>query len=207
MGAGMGKHMKKNILLVNCYREKAEGKIANYRGWLKAGAEVAGVDLDVCEVSEGEAHSAGGGFSAVVVSGSQKMVGSGEAEPGLLEFMNGCRRPLLGVCYGHQALARAFGCRVLKDGRKHLGDEEIFLNEANDLFAGFPPVFRMHESHDEIVARDPVLEEIFHVPARSASGGVEAIVHRLRPLYGVQFHPEKSGEPGVRLLVNLLKKC
>jgi imidazoleglycerol phosphate synthase glutamine amidotransferase subunit HisH len=65
----------------------------------------------------------------------------------------------------------------------------------------------MHESHDEIVARDPVLEEIFHVPARSASGGVEAIVHRLRPLYGVQFHPEKSGEPGVRLLVNLLKKC
>ncbi len=197
--------MKKKLLLINCYREKAEEKIIGYHGWLKAGAAAAGLELDVHDVNDREVFPAAGEFSALVVSGSQKMVGNDEAEPGLLEFLNGCRRPLLGICYGHQVLARAFGCLVKKDGQKHLGDEEIFLKKANALFAGFPQAGKMRESHEEIVVRDQVLEGNFHLLAHNASGRVEAIVHRQHPLYGVQFHPEKSGELGIRLLVNFLK--
>ncbi len=63
----------------------------------------------------------------------------------------------------------------------------------------------MRESHEEIVVRDQALEENFHVLAQTPPGRVEAIVHREYPLYGVQFHPEKSGEPGIKLLVNFLK--
>jgi GMP synthase-like glutamine amidotransferase len=198
--------MKKTVLLINCYREKAEEKIESYQGWLKAGAAAAGLELDVRDVNERDVLPAAGEFSALVVSGSQKMVGSNEAEAGLLEFLERCRRPLLGICYGHQALARALGCLVKKDGQKHLGDEDVFLKKADPLFAGFPPVFKMRQSHEEIVVRDPALEGNFHVLAHNASGRVEAIVHRQQPLYGVQFHPEKSGELGVRLLANLLKK-
>jgi GMP synthase-like glutamine amidotransferase len=194
--------MKKTVLLINCYREKAEEKIESYQGWLKAGAAATGLELDVRDVIERDVLTAAGEFSALVVSGSQKMVGSNEAEPGLLEFMKGCRRPLLGICYGHQALARAFGCLVKKDGQKHLGEEEIFLKKADALFSAFPPICKMRQSHEEIVVRDPALEENFHILAHNASGRVEAIVHRQQPLYGVQFHPEKSGEPGVKLLVN-----
>jgi GMP synthase-like glutamine amidotransferase len=197
--------MKKNLLLINCYREKAEEKIRGYHEWLEAGAAAAGMRLAIRAASDRLPLPDAGEFSALIVSGSQKMVGDGEVEAGLLEFLAGSRRPLLGICYGHQVMARAFGCLVTRDGQKHLGDEDIGLKKADRLFSGFPVVFKMRESHEEIVARDGILEKKFRVLAESSGGLVEAIVHREYPLYGVQFHPEKSGEIGINLLVNFLK--
>ena len=196
--------MKKSILLVNGYRERAEEKIMGYREWLQAGAAAAGLELAVQNVADSGTLPAADDFDAVIISGSQKMVGDGEMEPGLLAFILGGRRLLLGICYGHQALAAAFGSLVKKEGQKHLGDEEIFLNKTDALFANFPPVFKMAESHEEIVVRDNDLERNFMVLAESRHGLVEAIRHRERPLYGVQFHPEKSGDLGIRLAMNFL---
>ncbi|MBU4404546.1 MAG: gamma-glutamyl-gamma-aminobutyrate hydrolase family protein [Candidatus Aminicenantes bacterium] len=196
--------MKKNILLINCYREEAEIKIAGYHEWLKAGAAAAGYDLDILTIADRDTLTESKLLSGVIVSGSQKMVGADEAEAGLLEFLNKNRRPLLGICYGHQVLARAFGCLVKKDGRKHLGEEEIFIKKAQGIFSAFPPVFKMRQSHEEIVERDGAFGLHFRVLAENAAGRVEAIVHREYPLYGVQFHPEKSGQFGIRLLVNFL---
>ncbi|MBN2346547.1 MAG: gamma-glutamyl-gamma-aminobutyrate hydrolase family protein [Candidatus Aminicenantes bacterium] len=196
--------MKRNLLLVNCYGEKAGEKIAGYREWLRAAAARAGIEETLREAADSEPLEASGDFAAVIISGSQKMAGSGEIEPGLLEFLQGNRRPLLGVCYGHQALARAFGARVQRGERKHLGDEEVLLNKTDPLLASFPHVFAMSESHEEIVARDNDLERGFMVLAENREGLVEAIRHREHPFYGVQFHPEKSGELGILLLVNFL---
>lgn len=192
------------ILLINCYREQARDKIGGYHDWLRAGAAAAGVGIEIGESDDSRPGSSGRDAAAVIVSGSQKMVGDGEAGTALLEFLAGWRRPLLGICFGHQALARAFGATVLRDGTKHLGNEEVRAGEGGGLFAGFPPVFPMHESHEEIVVRDAALERDFLVPAENGAGLVEAIVHRRRPLYGVQFHPERSGELGVLLLANFL---
>ena len=192
------------ILLVNCYREKAEEKIGGYHEWLNAGAAACGLELAVRDAGDREPLPGAGEFSALIVSGSQKMVGAGEVEAGLLEFLKANRRPLLGICYGHQVLARAFGCLVIKDGQKHLGDEDILLKKAAGPLAAFPRIFTVRESHEEIVVRDQALEKNFLVLAENSSGLVEAIAHRDHPLYGVQFHPEKSGETGVRLLVNFL---
>ena len=197
--------MKKNVLLVNCYREQAGEKIKGYHGWLAAAASAAGMELVVAEALERDGSGLSREIDGVIVSGSQKMVGDGEAEAGLLAFLANNRRPLLGICYGHQALARAFGCRVIRDAVKHLGDEDIFLNKTDPLFSAFPPVFKMSESHEEIVVRNYDLEKEFMVLAESRHGLVEAIRHRERPLLGVQFHPEKSGDLGVRLLANFLR--
>ena len=196
--------MKMKLLLINCYREQADVKIAGYREWLCAGAAAAGIGIEPVESDAGRPGSAGSDAVAAILSGSQRMVGDGEAGAALLEFLAGWRRPLLGICFGHQALARAFGATVRRDGAKHLGAEEVRAGAGGGLFAGFPPVFPMHESHEEIVVRDAALERRFRVTAESGAGLVEAIVHRRLPLHGVQFHPERSGELGVKLLVNFL---
>jgi GMP synthase-like glutamine amidotransferase len=196
--------MKMKLLLINCYREQARDKIAGYRDWLRAGAAAAGVALEIRAGDDASPGPAGRDADAAVLSGSQKMVGDGETGAALLEFLAGWRRPLLGICFGHQALARAFGATVRRDNAKHLGSEEVRAGGSHGLFAGFPPAFPMHESHEEIVVRDDLLERDFRVLAESGAGLVEAIAHRRRPLYGVQFHPERSGELGVRLLVNFL---
>jgi len=197
--------MKKKLLLINCYREMAEDKIKWYHDWLNAGMVAAGLEFDVVTRKDIETLPEKPEFSAVLVSGSQKMVAANEVEAGLLEFLKNNRRPLLGICYGHQVLGRAFGCLVKKDAKKHLGDEEIYLQKGGRLFSGFPDVFKMRESHEEIVVMDQALAANFHVLARNSAGRVEAVVHKEHPLYGVQFHPEKSGEPGIKLLVNFLK--
>ena len=134
------------------------------------------------------------------------MVAAGEVEPALLDLIRRSRRPLLGVCYGHQVLAAAFGARVIKDEVKHLGDEDIRVAAGHELFASLPAVFGMRESHEESVARDQDLDKNFMVLAESGPGRVEVIVHREQPFFGVQFHPEKSGEAGVKLLGNFLKQ-
>ncbi len=200
-----GPMFRKKLLLLNCYREERDVKIEGYVTWLNAAIAAAALPLRVEPVHDDAPLDAGGDHAAVIVSGSQKMVGDGEAGAGLLAFLRENRRPLLGICFGHQALAAAFGAQVRRDGRKHLGEEEVSVKKAAGLFAGLPPLFRMRQSHEEIVVRDADLEKNFLVTALNASGRVEAIAHRDLPLHGVQFHPEKSGELGAKLLGNFLK--
>ncbi|MHB8054237.1 MAG: type 1 glutamine amidotransferase [Candidatus Aminicenantales bacterium] len=195
---------KFRLLLVNCYREGTAEKLKSYRNWLRKGDDALGLELEIRVTTEGEPLPGAGEFSAVILSGSHKMVGEGEIEAGLIDFLRSNRRPLLGICYGHQALARAFGGFVKKDRVKHHGNEKIRIERPQGLFSGFPGSFEMSESHEEIVARDGALIKKFHVLAESGPGLVEAIRHRERPLYGVQFHPERSGVSGVRLLANFL---
>ena len=197
--------MKKKLLLINCYREEGEKKIGGYLTWLRAGADAADQDLEILTLADRKVLPDGRDLAAVVVSGSQKMVGANEVENWLCEFFKTNRLPLLAICYGHQVLASAFGGRVKKDKQTHLGAEEIFLKKLGGIFQVFPQVFKMAESHEEIVVNDMALAANFHILAANASGQVEAIAHQDYPFYGVQFHPEKSGEMGVKLLANFLK--
>ncbi len=196
--------MRRDILLVNCYRGRAAEKAA-YRVWLqRASAAAGGAEIVVRETTPTGVWTDSRDVDAVILSGSQKMVGDGEVEPGLMEFLEANRKPLLGVCYGHQALAAAFNARVRRDARKHLGEETVRIPDGAGIFAGFPSSFPMFESHEEVVVADGRLEKSFHVLAWSGTGLVEAIGHHVHPFFGVQFHPERSGELGVRLLVNFL---
>lgn len=197
--------MIKKILLINCYREKAEEKIKGYHAWLKTGAAATGHKIDIVTRRDTELFPESRIFSAIIITGSQKMVASGEVESGLRGFLKSNRRPLLGICYGHQVLASVFGALVKKDKQAHQGDEEIFLIQKHELFSGFPPSFKMAESHEEIVVNDQALAKNFHLTAENASGQTEAIIHKKYLLCGVQFHPERSGELGIKLLVNFLR--
>lgn len=183
-------------LVVNCYRENAEEKIKGYMAQAERFTDAVEVPWGVLE----RAYDMGA-FGAVIISGSQWLLSVERPAEPLVEFVRGLKVPALGICFGHQLFARAFGCPVLS-GELVERDETIIISEPGPLFCGMEPEMDFLESHREYVPAEPVERAGWHVVARSASCPVEAMHHPTLPLYGVQFHPERSGLNGERLFDN-----
>jgi anthranilate synthase/aminodeoxychorismate synthase-like glutamine amidotransferase len=115
--------------------------------------------------------------------------------------------PLLGVCLGHQALAVAFGARVVRAATPRHGKTVAVHHDGRGLFAGLPAPCEAMLYHSLIVEED-TLPAALEVSARGPAGEVMAVRHRRLPLDGVQFHPESIGTPeGGALLARFLARC
>jgi anthranilate synthase/aminodeoxychorismate synthase-like glutamine amidotransferase len=111
--------------------------------------------------------------------------------------------PVLGVCLGHQALAEAFGGRVLVGEPIHGKVAEV-RHDGQSIFKGIENPLVGGRYHSLVV--DPDLPEGFELSARSGET-VMGIRHRELPAEGVQFHPESVlTECGKQLLRNFLDK-
>lgn len=185
-----------NTLLINCYRNDADEKFQNcVRLVEKFGACETIADSGVGPVFDVS------GFGAVVVTGSPKIVGAGDYRENLALFLRRMRLPVLGICYGHQLLARAFGGAVAR-GERVSPEEKIEVVADDPLFAGLGKEFTAAENHVEYVEESSLAGADFILLARSGSCPVEAIRHKHHPLYGVQFHVERSGETGRKIAEN-----
>ena len=112
--------------------------------------------------------------------------------------------PVLGVCLGHQAIAQAFGGRVVRAPEVMHGKRSAIHHDARGLFAGLPSPFEATRYHS-LVAEPSDLPEVLEVTARTADGVIMGLEHRDLPVHGVQFHPESiATEHGHRLLQNFL---
>jgi GMP synthase-like glutamine amidotransferase len=103
------------------------------------------------------------------------------------------RVPILAVCGGHQLVAMAFGARVdpMADTQGEEGAAcEVDIEDPHDpLFAPFgETALFMQSHHDEVTEVHPA----FTLLASSPACPVQALRHRTRPLYSVQFHPEQD---------------
>ncbi|MCW3085947.1 MAG: hypothetical protein JWP12_3313 [Bacteroidetes bacterium] len=119
-------------------------------------------------------------------------------------FLKTANVPVLGICFGHQLLGLLFGATVYK-GMEVRKETKLTISEPGNLFEGFGGTTIMLEDHTEGIT----LPEGFIKLAASPEYEVEAMKHRERDLFGVQFHPEVSGKNGLLLLSNfcrLLKK-
>ena len=108
--------------------------------------------------------------------------------------------PLLGVCLGHQAIAMAFGGRVIRHGVVH-GHATPIHHDGSGLFEGLPAAVPMTRYHSLVVERD-TLPSCLRVTAWADDGAIMGLAHSEHPTWGVQFHPESvlSGKPGLALL-------
>jgi GMP synthase (glutamine-hydrolysing) A subunit len=105
--------------------------------------------------------------------------------------------PLLGVCYGHQTMARVVaGRQVCRKAATHeIGWTEIELDQKAKLFEGLSRKFYTFSSHYDEVA---TLPSGFKSLAHSQACQVQAMQLDEKPIYGVQFHPERDGIGGER---------
>ncbi|WP_066551285.1 MULTISPECIES: anthranilate synthase component II [unclassified Sphingomonas] len=111
------------------------------------------------------------------------------------------RKPLLGVCLGHQAIGQHFGGEVVRGGLMH-GKTSPVLHDGSGLFAGLPSPFTATRYHSLIVRDIP---DDLIVNATAEDGSVMGFRHAELPIHGVQFHPESiATEHGHDMLANFL---
>ena len=114
------------------------------------------------------------------------------------------RRPLLGICLGHQAIAQHFGGSVVRSERPVHGKTCAVDHDGSGLFTGLPAPFTAARYHSLGVEAASVPGELA-VNATGADGSVQGLRHRALPIHGVQFHPESvATEHGHALLANFL---
>jgi para-aminobenzoate synthetase component II len=99
------------------------------------------------------------------------------------------RIPVLGVCLGLQAIAVAFGGRVVRAPEVLHGKTSEVLHDGAGVLAGLPRPFIATRYHS-LVADEAKLPAATEVTARTPDGTVMALRHRELPVEGVQFHPE-----------------
>jgi anthranilate synthase/aminodeoxychorismate synthase-like glutamine amidotransferase len=110
--------------------------------------------------------------------------------------------PALGVCLGHQSLARAFGGDVIRHEPVH-GKTTTAEHDGRTIFSGIESPLVVGRYHS-LVVREDTLPECFETSARGG-GVLMAMRHRELPAEGVQFHPESVlTDGGKQLLKNFL---
>ena len=114
--------------------------------------------------------------------------------------------PLLGVCLGHQAIAQAFGARIVRAQKVMHGKTSPITHQQQGVFRGLNNPLTVTRYHSLLIDPD-TLADCFEVTARSEAGEIMGIRHREWDLEGVQFHPESIlSEQGHELLANFLNR-
>ena len=113
------------------------------------------------------------------------------------------KRPLLGVCLGHQAIGQHFGGQVVRATTLMHGKTSPVIHDGSGVFAGLPSPFTATRYHSLVV--EHALDELL-INARSDDGTVMGFRHETLPIHGVQFHPESiATEHGHALLANFME--
>lgn len=142
--------------------------------------------------------------SGVIFSGSPTMFTEADHKPYIkkFSFLKEGKIPLLGICFGHQFLGILFDAKIFR-GPEMRTDNKIHVLKEDVLFKDLSPETKMKEDHTEGISLPPTFIHL----ATSASYTIEGMRHPMLPLWGVQFHPEVSGENGRKLIQNFLSCC
>jgi GMP synthase (glutamine-hydrolysing) len=141
--------------------------------------------------------------NGIVLSGGPKSVYDEDApvlQPETLQF----DKPVLGICYGLQALAHSISSNcVEKADKREFGRANILVDDDTGLLKNVESGSVVWMSHGDHIKKLP---EPYEVIAHTSNAPVAAVRHRDKPIFGVQFHPEVvHTEQGSQLLHNFVK--
>ncbi len=143
-------------------------------------------------------------YDAVVLSpGPGVPVEAGKLIP-IIEFLKE-KKPMLGICLGHQAIVEVFGGKIINLDQVFHGVATQMNHTGTPLFHKIPTVFEAGRYHSWVADRNSFPEELA-ITATDENGQIMALKHKELPIYGVQFHPESVMTPqGKTMLKNFLK--
>ena len=114
------------------------------------------------------------------------------------------KKPLLGVCLGHQSIGHVYGGRVIRAPNLMHGKTSNVFHNNTDLFKGMPNPFAATRYHSLVVERE-TFPKCLEITAWTEDGLVMGLRHKELPVYGVQFHPESfATDNGIQILKNFL---
>lgn len=194
------------VLIVNC---NPKPKVQEWfsRAVVPRLEEIAGRPTQVVNLDQLEGFKRDPGCTHVVISGSELSAArhhpTDDALIALIRSSVDQNRVVLGICYGHQMVARA----LVDDGVcrpaaiPEYGFKKVFL-VPNDLFSGIGTFTPVHAHNDEVTG---LPEDRFEVIASSDHCEVQAWQLLGRTVWGVQFHPELDERLGRQLLSRCLE--
>lgn len=185
------------ILIIDNY-DSFTYNLVQYLGEL--GAEVIVRRNDQTTLEEIESLNPG----RIVISPGPKTPSEAGICLDLIRHFSG-RKPILGVCLGHQAIGQAFGGKVIRAPQVMHGKTSLISHDAKGVFSGLPNPFPATRYHSLIVERE-TLPTCLEISATSPDGLIMGLRHREMKVEGVQFHPESilTGT-GKQLLANFLR--
>ena len=99
-------------------------------------------------------------------------------------------KKILGICLGHQCIAKFFGANIAKSKNPtHGKTSKIFVCENSKLFKNLPKSFDVTRYHSLEVEKSSMPSNL-KITAETQDGTIMALEHNALPRYGVQFHPE-----------------
>jgi anthranilate synthase/aminodeoxychorismate synthase-like glutamine amidotransferase len=114
------------------------------------------------------------------------------------------KKPVLGVCLGHQSIGQIFGGKVIRAPRQMHGKLSPIKHTGRGIFRDLPSPFTATRYHSLLVERSS-LPDCLEITAETAEGEIMGLQHKQFSVHGVQFHPESiATEGGMKILKNFL---
>ena len=175
------------ILVIN-NKGQYNHRIARSLQYLKIPAKLVSNELSIEEI---EAENPIG----LILGGGPSIEGAGLSE----EYIKHFDIPILGICLGHQLIAKAYGGEVSTSETESYAQVKIDIKNDENLFEGLAPEIDVWSSHKDEVKTVP---EEFEVLASSNLCDVESFKHKDKDVYGIQFHPEGHHTPNGEVIFN-----
>ena len=139
--------------------------------------------------------------TGLILGGGPSIDESGNSE----EYIKNIDVPILGICLGHQLIAKAFGGEVSTSNTESYAQVKINIMNDNNLFEGLAPEMDVWSSHKDEVKS---ITTEFEILASSDLCNIESFKHKNKDIYGIQFHPEVHHTPkGEIIFKNFNKIC
>ncbi|MDR1819231.1 MAG: GMP synthase subunit A [Methanobrevibacter sp.] len=137
----------------------------------------------------------------LILGGGPSIEESGNSE----NYIKEVGLPILGICLGHQLIGKVFGGSVASAESESYAQIKIDILEENDIFKGLGNEMDVWASHKDELTN---ISNDFKVLASSKVCRFEAIKHKHKQLYGIQFHPEVHHTPnGEKVFENFYEIC